>query len=164
MKKKRQKSAAKKKQSPAIQPQSKTQGRRSFMSTALYAGLGLPIVGGLGFWGYRSFSTTMAEFDLTKIGNGMPAVVQIHDPQCQLCLRLQRQTRTVLKNCSEDNVVYLVASIRTEEGSLLAAEYNVPHVTLLLFDPEGKMMKIVRGPIDDGLLENQIKGHLRKYS
>jgi len=162
MKKKRHKS--KKKQAAASQLAEKTQDRRSFMSTALYAGLGLPILGGLGFWGYRSFTGTLAEFDLSQIGKGKAAIVQIHDPQCQLCLRLQKQTRKILKNCSEDNYKYLVASIRTDEGSALAALHNVPHVTLLLFAPDGEMTEIVRGPIDSDLLETQIKTHLAKHA
>ena len=103
---------------------------------------------------------TICEADLTKIGKGRPAVVQVHDPNCSLCQQLQRQTRKALKSFDDDAVRFLVADINTARGSAFAARYGVPHVTLLLFDGAGEMVQIVRGPSDADSLRDIIGAHL----
>ncbi|MEO1365335.1 MAG: hypothetical protein AAFU86_16350, partial [Pseudomonadota bacterium] len=40
---------------------------------------------GGGFWGVSSFRSYAAEHDLSRVGQGAPTIVQVHDPQCATC-------------------------------------------------------------------------------
>ena len=122
-----------------------------------------PVVGVAGFFSVRSVQARICEADLTKIGKGKPAIVQIHDPGCQMCQTLQRQTRRALKAYDGGRYTFLVANINTADGGALAAQYGVPHVTLLLFDGNGAMTQIVRGPTDTDALENILAAHMKRH-
>ncbi len=87
----------------------------------------------------------MHEHDLSRVGNGRPTVVQIHDPQCSLCLALQTETRKALKMLDDDALDYVVANIRSEKGQTFANRYGVQHVTLLLFDGRGELQDVLQG-------------------
>lgn len=106
------------------------------------------VAGGLSV---RSVMANLAEQDLTKIGNGQPTIVQIHDPQCPMCQALQKETRKALAQFDRGDLQYLVANIRTEEGATLAGKFGVPHVTLLLLDGQGDLKEVLRGqrPADE---------------
>lgn len=134
----------------AAQPQTtdKALSRRSFLARgALYGGAAV-MLAGAGWFSVTSVQVTMAEHDLTRIGNGRPAIVQIHDPGCALCRSLMKETRAALRELPAGAVQYLVANIDTAEGSALAATHGVPHVTLLLFDGDGKLQQTIRGTQD----------------
>jgi hypothetical protein len=62
-----------------------------------------------------------------------------------MCTALQKATRSALSNFQKDDLQYLVANIRTSTGSQFANKYNVPHVTLLLFDKRGKLQNVLQG-------------------
>lgn len=119
--------------------------RRELVNRTLLSVAGVVVLGGAGVFGVRSVRATMAEHDLTRLGGGIPAIVQIHDPQCPTCTALQKQTRKALKPFGEDEILYLVANIRTAEGSRFAGRYGVPHVTLLLFDAQGGLQGRLQG-------------------
>ncbi len=138
-------------------------GRRSVLRLLRNSIIGAAVIGGAGYYSVNSIQASMNEADLSRIGNGRPAVVQVHDPQCSLCRTLQSQTRDVLADFEDDRYEYLVANIKTQKGSVLASKYGVPHVTLLLFDPNGKMVQIVRGPTSTASLKNHITVHIQKY-
>lgn len=115
---------------------------------------------GGGYFAVTKVQATIAEHDLSKIGNGTPAIVQIHDPQCPVCLALQRETRDALDYFKEGDFEYLVANIRSKEGSAFANKHFVPHVTLLLFDGQGALVKVLNGPNKSGFLQTEFKAHL----
>ena len=167
MKKNRKKQSAKRaatKSDPAIQAeQAKSESRRRFLRLARNGAIALPVLVGATVFSVKSVQATMCEADLTKIGQGKPSVVQIHDPNCSLCQTLQRQTRKALKSFDDGDVTFLVADINTLEGGALAARYGVPHVTLLLFDPAGEMVQVVRGPSDTDRLRTIIGAHLEAH-
>ena len=119
--------------------------RRQFMGKAAWIGVGTVVLGGATFLGARSVRAKMAEFDLSRVGQGVPTVVQVHDPQCPTCTALQRQTRRALRGFEEDQLIYLVADIKTQQGQVFAGQFGVPHVTLLLFDGKGKLVETLRG-------------------
>ena len=133
--KKRTKSSAPKAAKPAL-------SRRSVLGGGAVASA---VVLGGGFWGISSFRTYAAEHDLTRVGNGDLAIVQIHDPQCPTCTALQKQTRRALRDFDDCGMTYLVADIKTPEGAAFARRYNAPHVTLLLFDGAGELQRRVQG-------------------
>jgi len=76
-------------------------------------------------------------------------VVQIHDPSCQLCRRLMKNTRSALKE--RDNINFRVADVTTGEGKRFQQKHNVPNVTLLLFNGKGTLVDTVRGvtPVEE---------------
>jgi len=84
------------------------------------------------------------EHDLSVLGNGKPTVVQIHDPGCQLCRRLQSSVNAV-KSDFEPAIQFKTANIKTSKGADFAEKYNAPHVTLLLFDGTGKHVNTLSG-------------------
>ena len=55
------------------------------------------------------------EHDLSVIGNGLPTVVQIHDPNCPLCRQLKKNTETALQKYG-DTIQYRIADIGTNQG------------------------------------------------
>lgn len=144
----------------AIAAREKADSRRRFLRLARNGAIALPFAAGIGFFGVQSTLASMCEGDLSQIGQGTPTIVQIHDPQCSLCRALQAQTRRALKEFDDDAFTYLVANIKTNEGRALAAEYRVPHVTLLLFDARGRMVEVVRGPTELDTLRSAFQTHL----
>ncbi|MEL7133104.1 MAG: hypothetical protein AAGK77_11890, partial [Pseudomonadota bacterium] len=64
--------------------------RRSLMGGGAVASA---VVLGGGIWGVSSFRSYAAEHDLSRVGDGSLAIVQIHDPQCPTCTALQTQAR-----------------------------------------------------------------------
>lgn len=146
-----------------VAEKAKIEGRRRFLRFVRNGVISLPVLAGVGYFSVQSVQASICEADLTKIGRGKPTIVQIHDPQCPLCQRLQRQTRKALKAFDSEAFTFLVANIKTLDGSAFAARYGVPHVTLLLFDARGEMVKIVRGPSDTDSLRAILAAHLKAY-
>ncbi|MCK0103022.1 thioredoxin family protein [Pseudohalocynthiibacter sp. F2068] len=146
-----------------IAEKARIEGRRRFLRFIRNGAIALPVFAGVVFFSVQSVQATICEADLTKVGQGKPSIVQIHDPQCSLCQTLQRQIRKALKSFDSDDFTFLVANIKTSDGSAFAARYGVPHVTLLLFDARGEMVQIVRGPSDTDSLRTIFEAHLETY-
>ncbi|MEP4199126.1 MAG: thioredoxin family protein [Aliishimia sp.] len=144
-KKKTRKSAAQKSRKSAA-PSEPT--RRDTLKLMRNGALGAVVLGGAGWFSVSAVRATAAEIDLTRVGQGTPSIVQIHDPSCPLCTRLQRETRAALEGFGDDEIVYLVANINGDEGRSFAAKYGVPHVTLLLFNGAGELQQELRGVRD----------------
>jgi PII-like signaling protein len=123
-----------------------TVSRRSVLGRIGIGAAGLVALGGAGVWGVGHVQAIQAEHDLSRLGQGVPVVVQVHDPQCPVCNALQDETRAALRGFEESEVLYLIANIRTAEGTDFAARHGVPHVTLLLFDGAGHLRETLRGP------------------
>lgn len=140
------KSQRKAKAAPAAPEQPE---RRDVLKLMRNGTIGAVALGGLGWWGVSAVRATAAEQDLSRVGKGKPSIVQIHDPQCPMCTQLQRAARRALKSLDDDNLVYLVANIRGDEGRQFAARYNVPHVTLILFNGDGEVQQILNGVRSD---------------
>jgi len=84
------------------------------------------------------------EHDLSVLGNGTPTVVQIHDPNCPMCQQLKSNLGKV-KGEFKDDIQFKTANIKTKKGRRFATKYNVPHVTLLFFDKQGKRVNTLQG-------------------
>lgn len=140
--------SAKRKNKPGAASQSaqaSTIDRRSFVNKVVWGAAGVAVLGGAAFYGTKSIAGKVAEQDLSRMGKGVPSVVQIHDPQCPNCTALQRQTRRALSDFGEDEIIYLVADIKTQQGQIFAGRFGVPHVTLLLFDANGSLVQTLQG-------------------
>jgi len=119
--------------------QTATQSRRKF----LFLPAAAVAIGGTAF-GLNALEMNKREIhDLTVIGNGMPAVVQIHDPSCPTCRRL----KSIMKNTfdSNDPINYRLADITTPEGKSLQEKHNAVKITLLYFDAKGKHVHTTQG-------------------
>ncbi|MEO0329879.1 MAG: hypothetical protein AAF217_14950 [Pseudomonadota bacterium] len=121
------------------------ENRRSILGKLTYLTIGIVGVGGLSTYFYQDYQANAAERDLSRIGQGFPTIVQVHDPNCSLCNELQRNTKSAISQLDSDQLQYLVADIRTTSGQAFANMHRVPHVTLLLFDANGGLKNVVRG-------------------
>jgi hypothetical protein len=133
--------------------------RRDVLRRYRNRGIGLVVIATAGWFIVDDVQATAREHDLTRIGNGIPTVVQIHDPNCALCAALQKETRAAIKDFEGDDLQFLVANIRDSRGRKLATDNSVGHVTLLLFDGEGKRRDILRGSRD----RTELKPLFRKF-
>ena len=160
---KKQRKSPKKKQSnqtPAAAPE-KT--RRDVLRLVPAGILGAAVLGGAGYLGVGAVRAGAAEYDLSRIGTGKATIVQIHDPQCPVCTALQKEVRKALKDIDQEDLVYLVANIRTAAGQQLAQKRRVPHVTLLLFDGEGNLQEVLRGMQNKDALFQQFQAHFKAH-
>ncbi len=166
MKQQKNKPRARKKKAPRDEtPQTpKNVNRRSALGMIRNWGLFAAVGAAGGWYLIDEVLATISEQDLTKIGNGIPAVVQIHDPQCSRCLALQRETRKALKAFDSDQLQYLVANIRSDKGRALATANKVGHVTLLLFDAKGTRREVLHGTSHSDYLELVFRKHVDQYS
>lgn len=135
--------------------------RRKIIRFARNSAIGVALVGATGGYLAYSASGTLHEQDLTRIGQGLPSVVQIHDPQCPVCMRLQRTTKAALGRLDDGQLDYVVANIRSGKGEAFANKYAVPHVTLMLFDAEGELQHILRGEQQADVLDREFKKLIR---
>lgn len=115
---------------------------------------------GAGWYLVGETTAMIAEHDLSRVGNGKPAVVQIHDPQCPRCRALQQETRRALSDLDDPNVQYLVANIKSSSGQQFASKHQVAHITLVLFDGQGRRRAILRGNRSSSELLDSFKIHL----
>lgn len=136
--------------------------RRSVLRFAWTATIGAAAIGAGGYLAFRKASADVAERDLSSVGRGQPAVVQIHDPTCPICRELQRETRQALDDIGSDRLLYRVADITTTEGANFAARHGVAHVTLLLFDGGGRLQQVIEGPQERAALRTAFRAHLER--
>ena len=100
--------------------------------------------------------------DLSVVGKGIPAIVQIHDTSCALCNQLRSNTDSAIKPFG-DRLLYRIADISTPEGRRLQRRHDVPHVTLLLFDGEGELRNVLTGVKSDEVLQRAFEIHLERW-
>ena len=133
--------------------------RRNVLAYAPYIAGGVVVAGGLGLWGVSNVRADLAEQDLSVIGSGVPAVVQVHDPTCPVCIALQRETRAALEMLPENAVAYRVASLTSDVGSAFANLHGSSHATLLLFDSTGTITRRIQAPQDRDALYAAFTAH-----
>lgn len=126
---KRQGGAAPKRRKASKKAKAKTSasqidhGKRGFLRKAAIV---LPVVAVGGYFTFAYLQSAVAEADLSKVGNGKPSIVQIHDPQCALCKTLQDQTRSVLSRFDENKFEFLVANIKPKRAPNLQVNMAFP--------------------------------------
>ena len=120
--------------------------------------LGVPLVGVAGVGVHRHDVKKRALHDLSVLGNGSPAIVQIHDPSCRLCRRLMANTKKALGD--RDDITYRIADVTKTKGREFQERYGVPHVTLLLFNAKGRHVHTVQGVTPAEELVEHFRRHL----
>lgn len=140
------------------------QTRRAFLGQVRNGALAAGVLG-LGGWSIsRTYARQVELADLAAIGNGIPTVVQIHDPQCPTCQELQKRMLKAAKSFDKGVLQVRVANILGPEGRAIADRYSVPHVTLLLFDGEGEMQRVLSGLQEVDHLRDQFGAHVARHS
>jgi hypothetical protein len=144
---------------PAISAKSPKRKWRQIRQFALVLALLAGVVGS----GLAAFKHSYdVSHDLSVVGKGIPAVVQIHDPNCPMCNQLRRNADAAMKPFG-DQLLYRIADISTPTGRQLQIRHDVPHVTLLLFDGDGKVRNVLTGVKSDELLQHAFKLHLERW-
>lgn len=138
----------------------KPQSRREFFAALRNWGLIAGVVGIGGWYAVSEVSANIREQDLSRLGNGIPTIVQIHDPQCPRCRALQKETRAALEAFGDGEFQYVVANIRGAEGRSFAERHGVGHVTLLLFDGQGRRQGVLQGNLSRSALIDAFQQHL----
>lgn len=142
---KKQRRGAQKKKKASAAAAAAEPARRDFLKLARNGAIGAGVVGLGGWWAYSEVQAGVREADLGRIGQGVPMVVQIHDPTCPQCAQLQRYARRAVARFDEADLQFAVASLTTLRGRRLAATHGVGHVTLILFDGAGRRREVMRG-------------------
>ena len=144
-------------------PVKRVMKRRDFLTnTVLYTGVGAVLAGG-GWYFASTVAAEAKEGDLSTLGNGVPAIVQIHDPNCPTCNALRQEAREAGCSFSENELQFKVANLQTKEGRELAGRHGVGKITLLMFDGDGTMRLILPGPSRAENLKPVFKRHVAKY-
>jgi hypothetical protein len=104
-------------------PTSKTHSRRSLLRTVRNGGLAVLALSA-GGWLLVDYVRSHAELnDLTVIGNGIPTVVQIHDPQCPTCRRLLSEMLSAARHFADDEQL-----VRADKHTVGPGEPGTRHV------------------------------------
>lgn len=138
-------------------PRRVARSRRSFLRNIAVCAVVAGLVSGGGWYVSRGVQAGIAEQDLSLLGNGVPTVVQVHDPQCPRCRALKRETREAISRFEDGTIQYLVANIRQRQGRRFAAKHHVGHITLLLFDGNGRRRGVLAGERKRDVLVNEFR-------
>jgi hypothetical protein len=94
--------------------------------------------------------------DLSSVGQGIPAVVQVHDTTCPVCSELRRNLDRAIRGLDPSDLIVRIADVNTPEGLEFAARYtDARRVTLLYFSADGTLVDTQTGLQDvDGLRAN----------
>lgn len=102
--------------------------------------------------------------DLTAVGQGVPAVVQVHDITCPVCSELRANIERIEDDFSDDQLVIRVADIHTDVGERFAARYTTQRrVTLLFLDGDGEITDIQTGLQTAAQLKRAFEAHAAAY-
>ena len=142
---------------------SKGISRREALGMFKVYGTAAAIVG-LGGWYFAGkVMAGIDEADLSRLGNGIPAIVQVHDPECPDCRSLQRQTRLALEEFDDGSFEYLVANLKSPEGQAFANRHQAGRVTLILFDGKGRARNVIQGRRTKDALVEVFNRHFHRY-
>ena len=100
------------------------------------------------------------EHDLSAIGKGKPAIVQIHNPTCSLCQQLRSNANAAMKGL-DDELLFRIADVTTPTGHRLQRQHQVENVTLLFFDGKGELRTVLSGVRDKSELRRAFERHIR---
>lgn len=133
--------------------------KRQLLQMAIALLIVAPLIGGALAAFKHNYDVT---HDLSVIGKGVPTVVQIHDPGCQLCQQLRRNASAAAGGM-ENRLLLRIADVTTPEGRRLQRQHQVPHVTLLLFDGDGKLRRVLNGVKGEELLKHTFTQHVERW-
>ena len=93
--------------------------------------------------------------DLSQIGKGRTAVVLVRDKDAVESMQLMNAVNGI-RGQFAGRVVFLLTDYDTPEGRAFIAAHNAARITLVLFDPSGKEVKVLQAPQTPASLINEI--------
>ena len=102
--------------------------------------------------------------DLSAIGTGVPAVVQVHDVTCPVCTELRANVERIEDDFSDADLLIRVADIRVDEGLAFARRYTTARrATLLFIDGDGELVDVQSGMQSAADLRRAFEQHATRY-
>jgi hypothetical protein len=93
--------------------------------------------------------------DLSQIGKGRIALVLVRDKDAVESMQLMNAVNEIRGRYSK-RVVFLLTDYDTPEGRTFIAAHKAARITLVLFDPSGKEVKVLAAPQSAASLINEI--------
>ena len=119
-----------------------TQAKR-FNPTVLILGLGfVALCVAAWWWNARS---NQGVYDLSVVGEGVPVIVQVHDHNCHTCVQLQNNVKRAMNGFSEDELLYRIADLNRDEGTIESLKHGVGRTSLVLYDDQGISRGTIQG-------------------
>ncbi|MBX2870250.1 MAG: thioredoxin family protein [Acidiferrobacterales bacterium] len=100
--------------------------------------------------------------DLSVIGQGIPAIIQVHDPKCPKCKKLMENTKVALRDY-DDKFVFKIADITTGAGRSLQRDHDARIISLLIFNGRGELKRRISGVKDPDVLDIEFDDFLKRY-
>lgn len=98
--------------------------------------------------------------NLSAVGRGVPAVVQVHDSTCPVCNELRDNVAAVEDEFAGDELLIRVADVHTDEGVDFAARYTTARrATLLFIDGDGGLRDVRTGVQAPATLRRSFNRH-----
>lgn len=97
--------------------------------------------------------------DLSRIGQGHPAVVLVNDKETVASHELMNLLNGI-RGDYEDRVEFLVTDVATPEGQDFTAAQRVGHSLLVLFDGAGNRIAVIDGIRDAQILRSTLEARL----
>jgi hypothetical protein len=98
--------------------------------------------------------------DLSAVGRGVPAVVQVHDATCPVCTELRANVDRIDHRFSDDELLIRIADVHTDAGVEFAARYTTARrATLLFIDGGGELVEVHTGALEPRDLEILFERH-----
>jgi hypothetical protein len=99
-------------------------------------------------------------YDLSRIGRGTPAVVQVHDITCPVCTELRGNVERIQDEFADNDLLIRVADVDDEAGVAFAARYtDARRATLLFLDGDGELVQEYQGALSTGELRELFSLH-----
>jgi hypothetical protein len=134
--------------------------RRAWIKTIINTLIFVCTSAGVVFGGVQYKHHFDKRHDLSVIGNGIPTVVQVHDPSCRLCQQLRSNLLAATSALDDQALQVRIADIGSVTGANFASSHQVPHVTLLFFDARGNLVENLQGVKSEEEIERSVKSLL----
>jgi hypothetical protein len=99
--------------------------------------------------------------DLSQVGAGVPAVVQVHDFTCPVCTELRETVQGIEDEFDDDRLLIRVADVHSDDGLDFVARYTTARrATLLFIDEDGELVDVRTGAASAGALRRHFERHI----
>lgn len=123
------------------------------MSKSIVIGLGVVFALAIGVWTYLSSTFTS---DVSRIGNGKPAIALVFDDSDSTSINLRYGYRK-LGSEYKDSVEFIMINVRSPIGIEFTHKTKAKIGTALYYDGAGNQLMVLEGPTDVMTLSESIK-------
>ncbi|TVQ29476.1 MAG: thioredoxin family protein [Spirochaetaceae bacterium] len=133
--------------------------RRVRRRVAVSLGIAIVLLAGVAAMIFASNRNGRSLYDLSAVGNGVPAVVHVHDHACPVCRDLRTNVSRIENEFTDDVLVIRVADLHTDAGRAFALRYGAGFRTLLFFDADGNLVTSQTGVQESAVLRRVFARH-----